>query len=35
MSPTGRIQKSRKVSADQKCSSVETFHPKLPVWLRL
>src|SRR6202049_1428503 len=31
----GSNSKIRKVSADQKYSSEETFHPKLPVWLSL
>src|ERR1700674_2118461 len=31
----GANSKIRKVSSDQKCSSVETLHPKLPVWLSL
>src|ERR1700674_1532307 len=31
----GSNSKVRKVSSDQKCSSEETFHPKLPVWLSL
>src|SRR6266478_9937239 len=31
----GSNSKIRKVSSDQKCSSLETFHPKLPVWLSL
>src|SRR5437879_7326184 len=31
----GANSKIRNVSSDQKCSSVETFQPKLPVWLSL